>query len=579
MTAPTAAFLGAGAERAARRALRPHARGAVPLLLRWPSGRAGRGETTLSELPDDGVEAARTRGPRLRRGIQEIALSPDALADEVVQYVTGHAGAVAVVVDRPRDDAVDRVLLAVDEVVVLVEEPEGPYAQLVAAELRAVARSLVVVPAASRSLLARLSAADGQAIPLLMAAVAGLMAVAVALGLVASALGRGAGVQGRADVAALAGAAALRDAQRSLYDPDPARRLTVAQVRARAISAARATAAANEIAIGRIDFDGAKDLPTRVRVEAWTSGPRPQDPRRRVRAVAEVAVGAGLPSGPGAGEYPGPFATRQGQRMRPDVAQAFDRMQAAAQRAGHPLVIASAFRSYADQVRVFAQYGPGRAAPPGKSLHRLGTELDLWPESAHPWLAANATRFGFLKRYPTEPWHFGYTRSAGSASLGYRTVTHPGDEHGASAVPTFVPDRYAPLLAKAAQRWSVGAALLGAQLWQESRFNPRAVSPVGAAGIAQFMPATAAMYGLTPAERFDPAKAIDAQAHLMHDLLRQFGAVPLALAAYNAGPGRVRACGCVPAIPETQGYVQAILALLGGAGLGDPAGLELRLVA
>ncbi len=81
-----------------------------------------------------------------------------------MQYVTGHAGAVAVVVDRPRDDAVDRVLLAVDEVVVLVEEPEGPYAQLVAAELRAVARSLVVVPAASRSLLARLSAADGQAI-------------------------------------------------------------------------------------------------------------------------------------------------------------------------------------------------------------------------------------------------------------------------------------------------------------------------------------------------------------------------------------------------------------------------------
>ncbi len=103
-----------------------------------------------------------------------------------------------------------------------------------------------------------------------MAAVAGLMAVAVALGLVASALGRGAGVQGRADVAALAGAAALRDAQRSLYDPDPARRLTVAQVRARAISAARATAAANEIAIGRIDFDGAKDLPTRVR--EWRHG-------------------------------------------------------------------------------------------------------------------------------------------------------------------------------------------------------------------------------------------------------------------------------------------------------------------
>jgi len=59
----------------------------------------------------------------------------------------------------------------------------------------------------------------------------------------------------------------------------------------------------------------------------------------------------------------------------------------------------------------------------------------------------------------------------------------------------------------------------------------------GAEGIAQFMPGTAAAYGLR--NPFDPDAAIDAQAHLMHDLLRQFGAVPLALAAYNAGMGRV----------------------------------------
>jgi soluble lytic murein transglycosylase-like protein len=146
-------------------------------------------------------------------------------------------------------------------------------------------------------------------------------------------------------------------------------------------------------------------------------------------------------------------------------------------------------------------------------------------------------------------------------------------------MPSFVPSQYAPMISAAAQRWSVGAALLAAQLWQESKFNPQAVSPVGAAGIAQFMPATAASYGLSPAERFDPAKAIDAQAHLMHDLLRQFASVPLALAAYNAGPGNVAPCMCVPPIPETQGYVQSILALLGGAGVAAPAGLEIRLVA
>jgi len=68
---------------------------------------------------------------------------------------------------------------------------------------------------------------------------------------------------------------------------------------------------------------------------------------------------------------------------------------------------------------------------------------------------------------------------------------------------------------------------------------------------------------------------------LMRDLLRAFGSVPLALAAYNAGPDRVRSCGCVPAIPETQSYVADILGLLHGAGdpSGDGAGaLEVRLV-
>ena len=93
------------------------------------------------------------------------------------------------------------------------------------------------------------------------------------------------------------------------------------------------------------------------------------------------------------------------------------------------------------------------------------------------------------------------------------------------------------------------------------------------------MPGTARAHGLE--DPYDGAAAIDAQAHLMHDLLRQFGSVPRALAAYNAGPAPVRACACVPPIPETVGYVNAILALLGGAGDSAPAatGLVVRLVA
>jgi soluble lytic murein transglycosylase-like protein len=141
-----------------------------------------------------------------------------------------------------------------------------------------------------------------------------------------------------------------------------------------------------------------------------------------------------------------------------------------------------------------------------------------------------------------------------------------------------VPERYVPTLAKASQRWSVSASLLAAQLEAESSFNPNAVSPAGAEGIAQFMPSTAASYGLT--DPFDPDASIDAQAHMMHDLLSQLGSVPLALAAYNAGAGAVAGCGCIPPYPETQAYVTRILGLLNGGGDTDglSAGFEVRLV-
>jgi soluble lytic murein transglycosylase-like protein len=145
-------------------------------------------------------------------------------------------------------------------------------------------------------------------------------------------------------------------------------------------------------------------------------------------------------------------------------------------------------------------------------------------------------------------------------------------------VQSFVPPRYAPILARAAQRWQVSAQLLAAQIYAESNFNPFAVSPAGAQGIAQFMPGTAAGMGLS--NPFDAAASIDAQAHLMHDLLARFASVPLALAAYNAGPGAVGACGCIPPYAETQAYVAKIVGLLGGAGDGSVGGgLDVRLVA
>ena len=94
--------------------------------------------------------------------------------------------------------------------------------------------------------------------------------------------------------------------------------------------------------------------------------------------------------------------------------------------------------------------------------------VDLGPPAAYRWLEANGERFHFVQRYPWEPWHWGYTRNPRSS---------PRDNGGdgsqtKGAVPAFVPERFAAPLARAAQRWNVSAALLAAQLYAESNFNP-----------------------------------------------------------------------------------------------------------
>jgi transglycosylase-like protein with SLT domain/D-alanyl-D-alanine carboxypeptidase-like protein len=414
--------------------------------------------------------------------------------------------------------------------------------------------------------------------------------VAVVLGaVVLGGIARGVGVRGdlqsAADLSALAAARAMHDAYPRVFEPatiggvaNP-RHLERAGYVALGEQAARATAGRNGAQDVSVAFPGGGLAPIRVRVTVHDAIAVGHDAvANAATAEAELAPPGGDPAaGSFAGEYRGPFAYRQGKPMRPDVALAFDRMARAARADGVELLIVSAFRTDAEQARLFAAHpDPKWVAPPGRSLHRLGTELDLGPSAAYAWLTSKSQRFHFIKRYEWEAWHFGYALNAGSSSLGYR---NRGDGESSGTLPSFVPARFAPAIARAAQRWSVSGALLAAQLYAESHFNPFARSAAGALGVAQFMPATAARYGL--ADPFDSERAIDAQAHLMRDLLRAFGSVPLALAAYNAGPTRVRACGCVPPIPETQSYVADILGLLHGAG--DPAGdgagaLEVRLV-
>ena len=95
-------------------------------------------------------------------------------------------------------------------------------------------------------------------------------------------------------------------------------------------------------------------------------------------------------------------------------------------------------------------------------------------------------------------------------------------------------------------------------IWQESRFNARAVSSKGARGIAQFMPRTADYRGLI--DPFDPIEALKNSASYLRDLKNRFGNLGLAAAAYNAGPGRVAAwlAKHQPLPGETRNYVAII---------------------
>lgn len=443
----------------------------------------------------------------------------------------------------------------------------------------------------------------GQVLPLAAGGALVLLATAVALVAIAGAVVGKGRAQRAADLAAISAARSMRNGLEALLSParlpdgspNP-RHLEKAAYLSRARLAAIEAARANEVSIARLRVsfpDQDSFAPVRVKAAVLAAVELGDAPAQvEASAIAE----AGAPSSPTGeshpavatgGGYRGSLVYRQGRGMRPDVAAAFDRMAATATRAGLSLVVNSAFRSDAEQAALFAANpDPTWVAPPGHSLHRCATELDLGPETAYGWLAANASRFGFVQRYSWEAWHYGFTAGPAPCSLagdavGVRGPSAKGGGDGAfsggDGLPGFVPARFRAPLVRSATRWNVSAALLAAQLMAESNFNPYASSPAGAQGLAQFIPSTAAAYGLS--DPFDPVAAIDAEAHLMSDLLHQFGSPQLALAAYNAGPAPVEACSCVPAIPETTAYVSRILALLGGAGALAAPTFEVRLVA
>ena len=135
-------------------------------------------------------------------------------------------------------------------------------------------------------------------------------------------------------------------------------------------------------------------------------------------------------------------------------------------------------------------------------------------------------------------------------------ATPPPNPASASHPPT--PDDICRALEQDAAENELPVEFFARVIWQESRFNARAVSSKGAQGIAQFMPATADYRGLI--DPFDPIEALKNSARYLRDLRARFGNLGLAAAAYNAGPGRVSAwlTSRRPLPGETRNYVAII---------------------
>ncbi len=152
-----------------------------------------------------------------------------------------------------------------------------------------------------------------------------------------------------------------------------------------------------------------------------------------------------------------------------------------------------------------------------------------------------------------------YTAPIPVGILGTPVVIRHGtalpDDSWASNLPT-AGQTWAGEIERAATSAGIDPRLLAAMVWQESGFRPDAVSHSGAIGLAQLMPGTAAGLDVDP---WDPVQNLDGGARYLAWTIEEFGSIDLGLAAYNAGPGRVREAGGIPNIAETQAYVPRVL--------------------
>jgi soluble lytic murein transglycosylase-like protein len=184
-------------------------------------------------------------------------------------------------------------------------------------------------------------------------------------------------------------------------------------------------------------------------------------------------------------------------------------------------------------------------------------QIYAWRDAAGNWVLSDRAKDPSAKTY-------GVTTAPSAAPSAFRT-TRPVSRRAA---------QYHSLIEEHAAQNVVNADLVRAVIQAESAFNPRAVSPKGAMGLMQLMPATAAEYGVL--DPFDPVDNVRAGVKYLKRLLDMYsGRVELALAAYNAGPGAVKKYGgTVPPYRETRNYVAKIRETTATSGSEAPSGLR-----